>query len=102
LDHIANYLKFISGAQSFWFSLDTSYDHGCQLANRFRLEPEEYEVLLTIAGLASFTRFGFQVKPTTWKKFLSGHRFFASDDCTIEIEQKKIDLDAYIYGTVPS
>ncbi len=26
LDHIAEYLKFISEAQSFWFTLNTSYD----------------------------------------------------------------------------
>jgi hypothetical protein len=26
LDHIADYLKFISDAQSFWFTLNTSYD----------------------------------------------------------------------------
>jgi hypothetical protein len=41
LDHIADFLKFISSAQSFWFSLNTSYDHGCHLANRFRLDPDE-------------------------------------------------------------
>ncbi len=30
LDHIVDFLKFISSAQSFWFSLDTSYDNGCE------------------------------------------------------------------------
>ena len=45
LDHIADFLKFISSAQSFWFTLDTSYDHGCHLASRFHLDPEEYEVV---------------------------------------------------------
>ena len=44
LDHITNFLKFISNTQSFWFMLDTSYNHGCHLANRFRLEPNNYEV----------------------------------------------------------
>jgi hypothetical protein len=39
LDHIADYLKFISGTQSFWFMLNTSYDHGCHLASQFSLEP---------------------------------------------------------------
>ena len=53
LDLIADYLKFIS-APSFWFTLDTSYDHGCHLANRFRLEPNDYEVLLVVAGLAQY------------------------------------------------
>jgi hypothetical protein len=62
LDHIADFLKFISSAQSFWFSLNTSYNHGCHLASRFRLDPDEYEALLIIAGLASYTRFGFQIK----------------------------------------
>ena len=101
MDHIANFLKFISSAQSFWFSLDTSYDHGCHLASRFRLDPDEYEALLIVAGLASYTRFGFQIKAGAWRKFLGGSRFVI-DNCAIEFEQKKIDLDAYINGTPPS
>jgi len=47
------------------------------------------------------TRFGFAMKPTTWSKFLGGH-WFASDDCEIKLDSKKIDLDAYIDGTPPS
>jgi hypothetical protein len=101
LDHIADFLKFISSAQSFWFILDTSYDHGCHLASRFRLDPEEYEALFIVASLAHYTRFGLAMKPTAWIKFLGGHRF-ASDDREIEIDIKKIDLDAYIDGTPPS
>ncbi len=58
LDHIANVLEFISSAQLFRFSLDTSNDHGCHLANQFHLDPDDYEALLTVAGLASYTRFG--------------------------------------------
>ena len=42
-----------------------------------------------------------QFKADAWRKFLSGRRFVA-DDCPIEFEQKKIDLDAYINGTLPS
>jgi hypothetical protein len=72
LDHIADFLKFISSAQSFWFSLDTSYGHGCHLANRFRLEPNNFEVLLVVAGLVHYTRFGFALKLTTWSKFFGG------------------------------
>jgi hypothetical protein len=100
LDHIADFLKFISSAQSFWFSLDTSYDHGCHLASCFRLDPDEYEALLIVAGLASYTRFGFQIKASAWRKFLGGRRFVI-DNCAIEFKQKKIDLDAYINGTPP-
>jgi len=101
LDHIADFLKFISSPQSFWFTLNTSYDHGCHLASRFRLDQEEYEALLIVAGLVSYTRFGFQIKADAWRKFLGGHRFVA-DDCPIELDIKKIDLDAYIDGTTPS
>jgi hypothetical protein len=44
---------------------------------------------------------GFAIKQTAWRKFLSGHRFTV-DDCAIEFEQKKIDIDAYIDGARPS
>ncbi len=64
LDHIAEMLRFISSAQSFWFMLNVSYDHGCHLASRFRLEPNDYEVLLVVAGLAQYTLFDFAMKPT--------------------------------------
>jgi len=65
------------------------------------LEPNDYEVLLVVSGLMHYTRFGFAVKPTAWGKFLGGH-WFASDDCEIGLDSKKIDLDAYIDGTPPS
>jgi hypothetical protein len=71
-DHIAVFLIFLSSAPSFWFLLNTSYDHGCHLANRFHLYPNEYEALLIVAGLASYTRFGFQIKAGAWSKFLGG------------------------------
>ena len=80
MDHTADFLKFISSAQSFWFSLDTSYNHGCHLASRFRLDPDEYEALLIVAGLASYTRFGFQIMADAWRKFLGG-RWFVIDNC---------------------
>jgi len=74
LDHKADFLKFISSAQSFWFSLNTSYDHGCHLANRFILDPDEYEALhealLIVAGLGhyNYISFGLAMKPTAWSK----------------------------------
>ena len=72
LDHMADFLKFISIAKSFWFSLDTSYGHDCHLTNLFHLELNDYKVLLVVAGLAHYTRFGFAMKPTAWSKFLGG------------------------------
>jgi hypothetical protein len=44
---------------------------------------------------------GFAIKPTAWGKFLGGH-LCASDNCAIELDIKKIDLDAYIVRTPPS
>ncbi len=67
LDHTADFLKFISSAQSFWFSLNTSYDHGCHLASPFRLDPDQYEALLIVAGLALYARFGFQINAGAWR-----------------------------------
>ncbi len=78
-----------------------SYNHDCHLASRFRLEQNDYKVLLVVAGLASYMRFSFAIKPTAWRKFLGGHRF-AVDGCAIELEQKQIDIDAIINGTTPS
>ena len=46
LDHIAEFLKFISHAQLLWFTLDTSYNHGCHLANQFRLTTARCYLLL--------------------------------------------------------
>jgi hypothetical protein len=66
LDHIADFLKFISSLQLFWFLLITSYNHGCHRANRFRLDPDEYMALLIVTGLAHYTRFGSEMKPPAW------------------------------------
>jgi len=81
--------------------LNTSYNHGCHLASQFHLEPDEYKVLLIVTCLALHTRFGFQIKPTAWIKMISGHQF-AANNCAIKFEQKKIDIKAYINGTLPS
>jgi len=96
LDHIANFLKFISSAQSFWFS-DTSYNHGCHLASCFCLDP-----WLIVTGLTSYARFGFHIKPSAWRQFLGGCWFVFANCAIVESKQKKIDIDAYNNGTLPS
>jgi hypothetical protein len=40
-------------------------NHGCHLTNQFRLEPNKFKVLLVVASLAHYTRFGFTMKLTT-------------------------------------
>jgi uncharacterized membrane protein YgcG len=36
LNHIINFLIYLSCTPSFWFLLNTSYDHGCHLASQFQ------------------------------------------------------------------
>ena len=97
-ESILDHLKFISGAQSFWYTLNTSFNHDCHLVSQFRLEPNNYEVLLVVAGLTSYTRFGFAIKPMAWIKFLGGHQFAVDG----QVRTKKIDIDAIINVTTPS
>jgi hypothetical protein len=97
LDHIAGYLKFISKAQSFWFMLNVSYDYGCHLASWFRLEPNDYKVLLVVTGLALYTRLGFAIKPTAWRKFLGGH-WFAVDIALLSSNKRRLTLMHTLMG----
>jgi len=69
LDHIADFLEFISSAQSFWFLLNTSYDHGCHLASVWT--PMSTRRFSSLPAW-SYTRFGFQIKAGAWSKFLGG------------------------------
>jgi hypothetical protein len=62
------------------------------------LEPNNYKVLLVVAGLASYTKLGFAIKPMAWRKFLGGHQFAVDDCAPIKFEQKRIVIDAYIDG----
>ena len=100
-DHIADFLIFLSCAPSFWFSLNTSYDHGCHLDNQFQMSAQEYESLLAPANLAAYTKSGFIMKPYEWGIFLGGHHFRLSE-CNIELDKKKFNIDAMINGTTAS
>ena len=86
-DHIADFLIFLSCAPSFWFSLNTSYDHGCHLDNQFQMSAQEYESLLAPANLAAYTKSGFIMKRNEWGIFLDGHHFQLSE-CNIELDKK--------------
>ena len=101
LDDITDFLRYIANTQSFWFTLDMSYDHGRHLSKRFHMNLDEYEMLLIIAGLASYGRYGFKLKPDAWSEFITGHRF-VTNNCLIDLVPKQMDIDAYINGTTPS
>ena len=103
LDHLAEHMICLSTASSFWFSLNSSYDHEFHLSKRLGLTPQDYEFLLVAADLALFhKRFGFSIKPMKWKVFLEGHRFTTINcDRTFEVDDKKVDLNALMKGKPP-
>jgi len=41
--HLAEHLIYLSTASSFWFSVNSSYDHGCHLSKRMGISPQDYE-----------------------------------------------------------
>jgi len=41
LDHLAEYMIYLSTVSSFWFSLDSSYDHEFHLSKRFGMSPQD-------------------------------------------------------------
>jgi hypothetical protein len=72
LDHQIVHMLYLSTASSFWFSLDSSYDHEFHLSRRLGMSPQAYE--LVAANLAHFhTKWGFSVKKRKWDLFIEGH-----------------------------
>jgi hypothetical protein len=76
LDHLAEYLLYLSAAPSFWFSINSSYDHEFHLSRRLGMSPDDYECIMVAAKLADFhkTR-GFFISLCQMKAFLAGHWF---------------------------
>ena len=103
LVHLADHLIYLSSSSSFWFSLNSSYDHDFHLSKQLGVTPKDYQYLLVAADLAHFhKRWGFSIKMTKLRLFLEGHRFTTINcDGTFEVDLKKIDLNAYIQGESP-
>ena len=67
------------------------------------MSPLDYEYLLVAADLAHIhQQRGFCIKIPKWKLFLEGH-LFATTNCTgtMEVDTKKLDLNAYVNGVSP-
>jgi hypothetical protein len=67
------------------------------------MSPQDYEYLLVAASLAHFhQKLGFSTKILKWKLSLEGHQF-ATTNCmgTVEVDTKKLDLNACINGVSP-
>jgi hypothetical protein len=100
LDHLAEYSIYLSTASSFWFSLDSSYDHEFHLSKRFGMIPHDYECIMIAANLAERHRkFGFTIKLTLLNAFLNGHRFCTSNGTVpFEVSTNRMDYNALPAG----
>ena len=100
--HLANHLIYLSSSSSFWFSLNSSYDHEFHLSKQLGMSPQDYEYLLMALDLARMDkRWGFSIMVMKWKVFLEGYLFSTINcDCngTFEVDRKKMDIDAFIQG----
>jgi hypothetical protein len=51
LDHLAEHIMYLSTSSSFWFSVNSSYEHGCHLSIQMIMSPPDYEYRLVEANL---------------------------------------------------
>jgi hypothetical protein len=80
LGHLAEHMLYLTTAPSFWYSLNSSYDHEFHLSKRFGMIPHDYECIMIAANLAERHRkFGFTIKLTLLNAFINGHRFCTSN-----------------------
>jgi hypothetical protein len=80
LDHLAEHMLYLSTASSFWFSLDSRYDHEFYLLQRLGMSPQSYKYLLVAANLAHYhAKYGFSIKKLKWNLFIKGHQFSANN-----------------------
>jgi hypothetical protein len=51
LDHLAEYMIYLSTAPSFWFSINSSYDHEFHLSRRLGIEAMQQEWIVAVAAV---------------------------------------------------
>ena len=99
LDHLAEFMLYLSTASSFWFSLNSAHGRSISLSDRLGMSQHDYERLLVAADLAQFhNTWGFQIKLMEWNNYIGGHRFTATTNL-FEVATKKNDLNEFINGT---
>lgn len=103
LAEMAEFLIFLSGAPSYWFSLDKSCDSEFHLAKRFGMDKTSFEALLIAGNLAQHTNKGgsLSILADQWTSFLGGHHFsdLSPDPSSFEFERKKIQLNNQTQAT---
>jgi hypothetical protein len=100
LHHLADHLIYLSLSSSFYFSLNSSYDHKFHLSTGLGMSPQDNEYLLVALDLANIhKRWGFSIKIMKQKVFLEGYLFTTINcDGTFKVDMKKMDIDAFIQG----
>ena len=76
LDQIARFFILLSGAPTYWFTINASCDHASQLSKRLGIDVDDYKKLLIAANLARYKENAFCIARDEWKSFLIGHHLF--------------------------
>ena len=95
LDQIAKFFLLLSEAPSYWYSINTCFNHAFHLSKRLGMEQDDYKALLVAANLACYKSGEFMIIADKWKSFLRGHHFIdLPSDCTpFEVDQKRMVFD---------
>jgi len=96
LDQIAKFFFLLSDAPSYWFSINTCFDHAFHLSKRLGMDESDYKALLIAGNLARYKGGDFIIQANEWKSFLRGHRFFMdlpSNRHAFQFDKKRIALD---------
>lgn len=95
LDELAKLFVVLSDAPSYWFSLNTSYDHAFHLSKRLGMGPHDYEALLIAVDLACYKDGVFTILWDKWKSFITSHERFTilPSNKTLELARKLMKLD---------
>ena len=93
-------MLYLFTGPSFWYSLNSSYDHGFDLSHRLGMTPHDYECILAAANLAHYhPTWGFTILVDRWKIFLEGHHFNTSNGMgSFVVDTKKLDINVFILG----
>ena len=77
LDHLAEHMVHISTATSFWFSINSSYNHGFHLSKQLGMSLQDYEYLL----VAQYYHLGPDSEMSgTMRLALNGHNSINNND----------------------
>jgi hypothetical protein len=95
LDQIAKFFLLLSEVPSYWYSINTCFNHAFHLSKQLGMELDGYKALLVAANLACYKGGVFMIIVDKWKLFLKGHHYInLPSDCTpFEVNQIRMVFD---------